>query len=245
MLHVASGDFEAAPCHFPAEKLQCDERGFKSIPLSLGVSGSRSLSGDVLLESWAVVLRYYVGSDVICFGHIDDATDSASKYAVCHGEIPAQATLNTLHASTADIAGQSSSAQSPGDWIRSSPFFNTLVWNSSGPSASEHLLDTQVCYGGSQNIVAHHDTNYSSAFLPCQFPILPPAYRHRYSMHPVPSGTPSQPPLPSVSHVLQEQLWRSRRQQLEIWISLVYIHGRRFRNGMRTFPTCSRHVCMR
>lgn len=148
MLHVASGDFEIAPCHFPAEKLQCDERGFKSIPLSLGGNGSRPLSGDVLLESWAVVLRYYVGSDTICFGRIDDATDSAFKYAVCHGEIPAQAALSTLHASTADIAGQSSGAQSPGDWIRSSPFLNTLVWNSSSPSASEHLLDTQVCYGG-------------------------------------------------------------------------------------------------
>lgn len=146
MLQLVPGSYEAAPCLFPTETLAHNERGFKSIalPLSVNVNGSKPLSRDVLLQAWAVVLRYYVGSDMICFGWIDDASEP--KYAVCHGDLPAHASLDTLRTSPAESAGDSVQAQSAKDWIRSNHFFNTLVWSQSSPDSTlEDLQDTRVC----------------------------------------------------------------------------------------------------
>jgi hypothetical protein len=135
MLQVVSGSLDIAPCVFPTENLQA--RGFQSIPL--GLSGSNHISSDVLLQAWAVVLRYYVGSDMIAFGKIDDA-DSISRFAVCHGDIPATAALEALHVSPP--SGESSGL-SLSEWIASNTF-NTLVWNSASASLNE-LEDTSVC----------------------------------------------------------------------------------------------------
>ena len=135
MLQVVSGSLDTAPCLFPTENLH--GRGFQSIPLDL--SSSDSISSDVLIQAWAVVLRYYVGSDMIAFGRIDDA-ESLSPFAVCHGDIPAAATLEALQISTP--SGESNSLSLP-EWIASNTF-NTLVWNSPIVSLNE-LENTSVC----------------------------------------------------------------------------------------------------
>ncbi|CAG8937825.1 unnamed protein product [Penicillium salamii] len=135
MLHSVSGSLDTAPCTFPSENLP--GRGFQSIPLDL--SGSSSNAHELLLQAWAVVLRYYVGSDMITFGRID-ATDSSSRLAVCHGDIPASATLEQLVASP--LSGEPSSL-SLSEWI-SSNTFNTLVWSGAKPSL-EKLETTSCC----------------------------------------------------------------------------------------------------
>ncbi|EYE90157.1 uncharacterized protein EURHEDRAFT_382215 [Aspergillus ruber CBS 135680] len=144
MLQLAPSSFEAASCLFPTETLAHNERGFKSIalPSSANANSSKPLSRDVLLEAWTIVLRYYVGSDMICFGCIDDASEP--KHAVCHGDIPAHASLDALHKFTAKSMGNSVQAQSVKDWIRLNDLFNTLVWSqSSSDSNLEDLQDTQ------------------------------------------------------------------------------------------------------
>jgi hypothetical protein len=135
MLQVISGSLDTAPCVFPTENLQ--GRGFQSIPLDL--SGPDDIPSEVLLQAWAVVLRYYVGSDMIAFGRVDNA-DSLSRLAVCHGDIPATAALEALQVSSP--SGESSSLSLP-EWLASNTF-NTLVWNSATPSLSE-LENTPVC----------------------------------------------------------------------------------------------------
>lgn len=135
MLQAVSGSLDTAPCMFPTENLH--GRGFQSIPLDL--SGSGVIAHDVLLHAWAVVLRYYVGSDMIAFGRIDDI-DTSSRFAVCHGDIPGAAALEAL--STSALSGESSST-SISEWIESNNF-NTLVWNSESPSINE-LETTSVC----------------------------------------------------------------------------------------------------
>ncbi|KAJ6182276.1 hypothetical protein N7485_000918 [Penicillium canescens] len=125
MLQAVSGSLDIAPCLFPTENLQ--ERRFKSIRLNL--SDSSPIVSEVLLRAWAVVLRYYVGSDTIAFGRVDD-TDSASRFAVCHGDIPASAALETLQVSHGSGESNSSSFS---EWIASNTF-NTLVWKSASPS---------------------------------------------------------------------------------------------------------------
>ncbi|CAI7655936.1 unnamed protein product [Penicillium bialowiezense] len=120
MLQVVSGSLDTAPCVFPTENLP--GRGFQSIPL--GQSGSGAIAREVLLQAWAVVLRYYVGSDMIAFGRIDDS-DSSSQFAVCHGDIPATATLEELKASPSSGTPNSLPLR---QWIASNTF-NTLVWN--------------------------------------------------------------------------------------------------------------------
>lgn len=158
MLHIVeSQGFEVAPCLFPTENVLCDdEPEFNSHPLPLSVSGSRTLSGDVILESWAAVLRYYVGNDMICFGRIDDTIDDTTnedtaRYAVHHGAILGTAALSALHASkSGEVTGHGSAfpnEQSPSSWIRSNAFFNTLVWNNpSTSSTAEQLKGTHVCF---------------------------------------------------------------------------------------------------
>jgi hypothetical protein len=134
MLHAVPGSLDIAPCVFPTENL--DERGFKTIPLSL--SDSSSIASEVLLRAWAVVLRYYVGSDTVAFGIVDDIS-SASRFSVCHGEIPASAALEALQASHASGESNSSSLS---EWIASNTF-NTLVWKSANPSLDD-LENTSV-----------------------------------------------------------------------------------------------------
>lgn len=158
MLHIVeSQGFEAAPCLFPTENvLYGDEAELNSLPLPLSVSGSRPLSGDVILESWAAVLRYYVGNDMICFGRIDDTIDDTTnedtaRYAVYHGGILGTAALSALRASKlGEVTGDGSAfsnEQSPNSWIRSNAFFNTLVWNNpSTSSPAEQLKGTHVCF---------------------------------------------------------------------------------------------------
>jgi hypothetical protein len=135
MLQAVSGSLDVAPCLFPTENLQ--EGRFKSIRLSL--SDSSPIVSEVLLRAWAVVLRYYVGSDTIAFGRVDD-TDSTSRFAVCHGDIPASAALETLQVSHASGESNSSSFS---EWIASNTF-NTLVWKSASPSL-DYLENTSVC----------------------------------------------------------------------------------------------------
>ena len=134
MLQVVPGILDTAPCTFPTENLP--GRGFESIPLDL--SDCSSTVRDVLLQAWAVVLRYYVGSDMIAFGRIDD-TNPSSRFAVCHGDIPASAALEALTASSNPEESQSLSLS---EWI-SSNTFNTLVWNGANLS-SEELESTSV-----------------------------------------------------------------------------------------------------
>ncbi|CAG7922993.1 unnamed protein product [Penicillium olsonii] len=135
MLQVVPGILDTAPCTFPTENLP--GRGFESIPLDL--SGSSSTVRDVLLQAWAVVLRYYVGSDMIAFGRIDD-TNPSSRFAVCHGDIPASAALEAL---TVPSNREESQSLSLSEWI-SSNTFNTLVWNGANLS-SEELESTSCC----------------------------------------------------------------------------------------------------
>ncbi|KAJ9487562.1 hypothetical protein VN97_g5752 [Penicillium thymicola] len=134
MLQAVLGSLDVAPCLFPTENLH--ERGFKFIPLDL--PGSDSIAGEVLLQAWAVVLRYYVGSDMIAFGRIDDG-DSASRFAVCHGDIPATAALEALQVSRP--SGQSNRL-SLSEWIASNTF-NTVVWNNATRSIDD--LENTSC----------------------------------------------------------------------------------------------------
>lgn len=124
--------------------------------MSANANSSKPLSRDVLLEAWTIVLRYYVGSDMICFGCIDDASEP--KHAVCHGDIPAHASLDALHKFTAKSMGNSVQAQSVKDWIRLNDLFNTLVWSqSSSDSNLEDLQDTQV--------FAFHNTTFACILM--------------------------------------------------------------------------------
>lgn len=135
MLQVVPGSLDTAPCVFPTENFP--GRGFQSIPL--GQSGSGAIAREVLLQAWAVVLRYYVGSDLIAFGRIDDS-DSSSQLAVCHGDIPATATLEELKASPSSGTPNSLPLR---QWIASNTF-NTLVWNATS-FPLEKLEETSVC----------------------------------------------------------------------------------------------------
>ncbi|PYH89477.1 acetyl-CoA synthetase-like protein [Aspergillus ellipticus CBS 707.79] len=127
MLQIVPGAFDAGLCHFPTENLQPDARSFKSIPVAHPTSSSTAASLEHILQAWAVVLRYYTGSDVVSFGRVDD-TVAASQVAVCHGEISADTALNELRASDSEGTHHT---QSLNGWISSNKSFNTLVWKTS------------------------------------------------------------------------------------------------------------------
>ena len=142
MLQVVS-DIDAAPCHFPTETLgNNDLRGFKSIPVALD-SLSTTVSSDTLLRAWAVVLRYYAGSDIICFGRVDDTTDSSLRFALCHGDIPSDTPLEAIQPSASELAGDSSTSASLQEWMESKASINSLVWNSLDQVSESHLQDLQ------------------------------------------------------------------------------------------------------
>lgn len=149
MLQVVPGVFDSAPCHFPTEDLQHELKSFRSVPVSLnspqGVPNA-PVSSEVLLAAWSVVLRYYVGSDVICFGQIDDTAGAASRFAVCHDDIPAEASLKSLCGFTQGQSGEEDRNQSLRDWIKACPSINTVVWKRSESSSLEFqdLENTQV-----------------------------------------------------------------------------------------------------
>lgn len=143
MLQVVS-DIDAAPCHFPTESLGNDDvRDFKSIPVALGSSSLTPVSSDALLRAWAVVLRYYAGSDIICFGRVDDTTDSSSRFSLCHGDIPIDTFLEAIQVSTSEVAAASSTSESLPEWMESKAFINTLVWNSLDQVSESQLQDLQ------------------------------------------------------------------------------------------------------
>lgn len=152
MLQVAPGVFDTAPCHFPTEDLQQDSQGFKSVPVTWdspddNVAGPNPITSDAFLAAWSVVLRYYVGSDVISFGQIDDAADATCRFAVCHGEIPAETQLKSLCQFELQSSNDATVGQSPSDWIANCPSLNTVVWKKDhSPSILEHqdLENTQV-----------------------------------------------------------------------------------------------------
>ncbi|KAH8432011.1 uncharacterized protein LDX57_009658 [Aspergillus melleus] len=142
MLQVVS-DIDAAPCHFPTESLgNNDVRGFKSIPVALD-SLSTTVSSDTLLRAWAVVLRYYAGSDIICFGRVDDTTDASLRFALCHGDIPIDTALEAIQPSASELAGDSSTSASLKEWMESKASINSLVWNSLAQVSESHLQDLQ------------------------------------------------------------------------------------------------------
>lgn len=151
MLQVVPGVLDTAHCHFSTEDLQHGPESFRSVPVSLNSSTqspfNRRISSEVLLAAWSVVLRYYVGSDVISFGRVDDTADAGSRFAVCHGEIPAETPLKSLCAFDQGLLGDKDTAQSPRDWIKACTSINTVVWNTPlSPSSLElqALEDTQV-----------------------------------------------------------------------------------------------------
>jgi len=152
MLQVVPGVFEKAPCHFPTEDLQHEPGSFRSVPVSLNSAihpaSGRPISSELLLAAWSVVLRYYVGSDVISFGQIDDTADAGSRFAVCHGEISTETALKSLCGFNQALAGDAGTDQSPGDWFKACPFINTVVWRkpqSSSIPDFQDLENTQVC----------------------------------------------------------------------------------------------------
>lgn len=152
MLQVVPGVFEAAPCHFPTEDLQHEPESFRSVPVSLNstihTASGRPISSELLLAAWSVVLRYYVGSDVISFGHIDDTADAGSRFAVCHGEISTETPLKSLCELNQALVGDAGADQPPGDWVKACPSINTVVWRKPQSSSIADLQDlgnTQVC----------------------------------------------------------------------------------------------------
>ncbi|KAJ5894899.1 hypothetical protein N7495_006590 [Penicillium taxi] len=125
MLKLTSSSLDIVPCLFPTENLH--DEGLKSIPLGLSVSDS--ISSAVLLQAWAVVLRYYVGSDSVAFGLIDDNERSA----ICYGEIPASTELNALQ-----VSGYSEEPTSlPISTYIASNLVNTLVCRNVNPSMDD------------------------------------------------------------------------------------------------------------
>lgn len=142
MLQVVS-DIDAAPCHFPTENLgNNDVRGLKTIPVALG-SPTVPIPGDALLRAWAVVLRYYAGSDIICFGRVDETADPSSRFALCHGDIPIDTRLEAIQASTSELAGGLSASLSLQEWMESKASINSFVWNSLDQVSESQLQDLQ------------------------------------------------------------------------------------------------------
>ena len=151
MLKVVPGVFDSASCHFPTEDLQREPESLRSVPVSLNsLEGAPNgkVSGDVLLAAWSVVLRYYVGSDVISFGQIDDTVGAASRFAKCHGDIPAETPLKSLCGLVQTQSGEEDRRQSPQDWMKTCSSINTVVWKKSASSSVEFqdLENTQVQY---------------------------------------------------------------------------------------------------
>ncbi|PWY66710.1 acetyl-CoA synthetase-like protein [Aspergillus heteromorphus CBS 117.55] len=137
-------------CHFPTEHLApsadadaaAASPAFKSISVAHTPSNTQaaplSLSLSHILQAWAVVLRYYTGSDAISFGRVDDTEQSAtgSRFAVCQGEITADTALDELRASETSPSEASqgrtqTETQLLSDWVASNRSFNTLVWKTS------------------------------------------------------------------------------------------------------------------
>ncbi|KAF9890570.1 hypothetical protein FE257_005701 [Aspergillus nanangensis] len=143
MLQVVSASYEAAPCHFPTENLQQNVGGFKTIPVVLSALNTSSpVSAEVFLRAWTVVLRYYVGSDMICFGQIDDTNKTAARFTLCHGDIPAHAPLEAVKASS-QISEELESASSPAEWMQSNSSFNTFVWRTQDPASLPLIKDLE------------------------------------------------------------------------------------------------------
>ncbi|KAL4894930.1 hypothetical protein BDV59DRAFT_200709 [Aspergillus ambiguus] len=131
MLNVVSANYKAAPCLFPAESPQHNVRGFQSVPVASDeISAYEELPAEIFLQAWTVVLRYYVGSDLICFGQINDTAKTFPRVTLCHGEIPAGVALNALKPSY-EFSENAFMNQSDADWWNSDVPFNTIVWNTS------------------------------------------------------------------------------------------------------------------
>ncbi|EAU30201.1 predicted protein [Aspergillus terreus NIH2624] len=94
----------------------------------------------MFLRAWTVVLRYYVGSDMICFGQIDDTAKASPRFTLCHGDIAVNASLKELEPSF-EISEHAQISQSAADWMNANTSFNTLVWKSSQPESFSAIND--------------------------------------------------------------------------------------------------------
>lgn len=162
MLQVAPDVFDSVPCYFPTEDLQEKPGSLRSVPVPLrscvqSIPNHAPISTDILLAAWAVVLRYYVGSDVISFGQIDDTASATSRFAVYHGEITADTRLKSLSKPGRRPLGNSNTRQLPRDWMLSCSSLNTVVWRKGQSSQIDELQDLE----STQVWRSHSDKNTS------------------------------------------------------------------------------------
>lgn len=148
MMQLVPGVLDTAPCHFPTEDLQQQQEAFRSVSVPLsscsqGLQSHEPISNDVLIAAWSAILRYYVGSDVISFGHVDDSVDAATRFGVCHGEITADTRLKSLCGLAQGQSGVGSAGESPWSWIKACSSLNTVVWKTGQLPSNTELQDLE------------------------------------------------------------------------------------------------------